>query len=98
MNRLSALRKKKGFSQAYICNQLDISVKTLYNYESGNYPIPSDVLIKFSDLYKCSVDYMLGIKKHTTLTITDKKGEVVAVISDNESIEHADYIFLYSED
>ncbi len=97
-NKLASIRKKLGFSQTDICNRLDISIKTLYNYENGNCPIPSNILIELSKIYKCSTDYMLGIKKHTTLTITDEKGEVIAVVSDRESIEHTDYIFVYSED
>lgn len=97
-NRLNVLKGKNKYKQEDICKALNISKKTLYNYENGMTSIPADKLIEFSKLYKCSIDYILGIKKYTTITVTDKSGEVVAVISDDIGIEHEGYKILFSED
>ena len=45
---------------------LHISTKAYANYENGLQAIPSDILIKLSDYYKVSIDYLLGRSDFTT--------------------------------
>lgn len=98
MNRLKELRRGRRCKQGALCSTLGISVKTMYNYEQGIVDIPSGVLVKLAEIYDVSVDYLLGIKKYTTFTVTDAHGEVVAVVSNSEIIEHTGYSVILSED
>ncbi len=61
MNRIETLRKKENLTQGELCERLGISKKTYYNYVHKDV-IPSDVLIKLSAIFGCSVDYLLGVK------------------------------------
>lgn len=59
-NRIEPIRKDNQLSIEEFCAAIGISRKTYYNYKNGC-PIPSDKLIRISQLSNCSVDYILGI-------------------------------------
>lgn len=68
--RLKDLRKEKGYTQEKVAKSIDVTTKTyrtweigIYDGESGcqTYPlIDNKKLKKLSDLYKVSIDYLLG--------------------------------------
>lgn len=66
--RLTKLRKSKGYTQNYVAKKIDVSVKTYRSWEIGYYKgnvqmfpkIDSDKLEMLSDLYNVSIDYILG--------------------------------------
>lgn len=98
VNRLKAVRKKLRIKQGDVCSKLGISIKTLYNYEQGNCDIPSRALMKLAKIYDTTVDYLLGVKKHTTITVTDPNGEVVAVVTNSKIVERTGYTVTLTED
>lgn len=70
--RLKELRKKNGFTQEQVALFLKIS-RTGYNqYEIGKNDIPSEILIKLSNLYNTSIDYILEV---TDITEPYEKNE-----------------------
>ena len=97
MNRIEELRKKKKLLQDDLCKELGISKKTYFNYVRKNI-IPSDVLIKLSNIFECSTDYLLGLSDHTDIIITDSKDNVLAVIGKEITIEHSGYKVIFSQD
>lgn len=58
--RIRDLREDKDFTQQQLAEYLNISQATYSRYESGNLDVPSSVLIKLSDFYSVSIDYILG--------------------------------------
>ncbi len=83
-------RKELNLSREDICNFVGICPKTYYLYTVAKKPIPSNRLIRFSEILQCSVDYLLGIKKYTHITVTDNTGALLADISQRIIIEHND--------
>ncbi len=61
-NRLYTLRHKFQLSKAEVCEKVNISQKALYNYEHCLRAIPSDVLIRFAEFYRCTTDHILCFK------------------------------------
>lgn len=60
MNRIKFLREEHGWTQIFLAEQAGISRQVLSNYENEvNQPSP-DLLIKFADIFECSIDYLLG--------------------------------------
>lgn len=58
---LRIIRLAAGYETAEsAANALAIHRETLYAYERGDRPIPSDVLLRMADLYGVSVDAILG--------------------------------------
>lgn len=59
--RIRDLREDHDLTQKQIAQKLNCSQQVYSNYELGKRDIPTDILIKLSNLYKVSVDYILGI-------------------------------------
>ncbi|MCM1286288.1 MAG: helix-turn-helix domain-containing protein [Acetobacter sp.] len=96
INRIEEIRKRKKLSQTDICKSLKISKKTYYNYVHKDI-IPSDVLVKLSNMFECSTDYLLGLSNYTAIIVTDANSNVLAVIEKEKVIEHSDCRIIFSE-
>ena len=63
-NRLRDLREDRDLKQRHLAEFLNCSQQVYSNYELGQRDIPTDVLIRLSDFYNVSVDYLLGLTKN----------------------------------
>ena len=57
--RLKDLRVDNDMTQKELADIFGISQQTLSDYEKGKYDLPNDLLIKYGDYFKVSVDYIL---------------------------------------
>ncbi len=57
---LKAERKKANKTQQEIADYLNIERGSYAKYETGANIPPLPAIIKLADLYKCSVDYLIG--------------------------------------
>lgn len=89
--RLKQLRSENNFSQSEIAERLGISRQSYINYELGKRAIDSELLIKMSELYGVSVDYILGLSLSPKLNEDDRCAE-------NDTIKHIDLAKLISQD
>ena len=62
--RIRDLREDKDLTQKEMARVLNCSQQVYSNYELGQRDIPTDVLIKLSEFYDVSVDYILGISNN----------------------------------
>ena len=62
--RIRDLREDRDLTQKEVSTLLNCSQQVYSNYELGQRDIPTDILIKLSDVYKVSVDYILGITEN----------------------------------
>lgn len=58
--RIRDLREDKGLNQTRIAKMLGMSQTGYSKYETGENDIPTSILIKLSDFYDVSIDYLLG--------------------------------------
>ncbi|MCI6389185.1 MAG: helix-turn-helix transcriptional regulator [Ruminococcus sp.] len=63
--RIRNLREDSDCTQVQMAKILNCSQQVYSNYELGQRDIPTDILIKLSEYYNVSTDYLLGL--------TDKK-------------------------
>ena len=56
---LKEVRKNKGYSQVKVSMDLNISREAISNYETGRRNPDIDMLLKFSDYYNVSIDYLI---------------------------------------
>lgn len=75
---LKELRRRAGLTQKELADRLWLSKATVSYYEqSVRYPSP-DVLVKISEIFHVSTDYLLGLEeKRQTLDVTDLPDEDV---------------------
>jgi len=59
--RIRDLREDHDLKQRQVAEQLNCSQQVYSNYELGQRDIPTDVLIRLSEFYGVSVDYLLGL-------------------------------------
>lgn len=67
MNRIKQLREEKHMTQVRLSTELSVTQETISAYESGkHYPsIPN--LLKMSEIFNASCDYILGISDIKTI-------------------------------
>ena len=58
--KLKLLRVKYGYSQKQVADKVNISPSIISGYETGERTPSTDVLLSLSNIYNCSVDYLLG--------------------------------------
>ncbi len=58
---IRTLREDNDLTQRQLCEYLCCSQQVYSNYELGQRDIPTDVLIKLSNYYNVSTDYILGL-------------------------------------
>ena len=59
--RLRELREDYDIKQKELAAYLYCSQQVYSNYELGQRDVPTDILIRLSQLYHVSVDYILGL-------------------------------------
>lgn len=59
--RIKDLREDADLNQTKIAQYLGMSQTGYSKYETGENDIPTQILIKLSDFYDVSIDYMLGV-------------------------------------
>ena len=61
VKRLRELREEKGITQEKVATHLGVARTTYSNYEQGLREPPINTLVKMSDLFDVTVDYLLGL-------------------------------------
>lgn len=59
MNRIKRLREEKNMLQEDLALILEVTQKTISNYENETRDIPTEYLIKLSNYFNVSIDYIL---------------------------------------
>jgi len=59
--RIKDLREDNDLKQRQLADYLNCSQQVYSNYELGQRDIPTDILIRLSEFYNVSVDYLLGL-------------------------------------
>lgn len=60
MNRIKQLREEKNITQQELANKINGAKSTIAMYEKGTRKPSMQILIKLSDIFDCSIDYLLG--------------------------------------
>ena len=60
MNRIKMLREEKHLTQQELADKLNSAKSTIGMYENGNRKPSYEVLIKLSEIFGCSIDYIVG--------------------------------------
>lgn len=58
--RIRELREDHDLRQRQVADRLHCSQQVYSNYELGQRDVPTEVLIRLADLYRVSIDYLLG--------------------------------------
>lgn len=67
--RIRDFREDNDLTQTQVAKMLGMSQTGYSKYETGENDIPTYVLIKLSDFYNTSVDYLLGLTDEMRLYV-----------------------------
>lgn len=59
MNRIKSLREEFGYTQQDLANKLDSSKSVIGLYENETRKPSLEILVKLSEIFDCSIDYIL---------------------------------------
>ncbi len=60
MNRIKFLREELNMTQQELADKLEGAKSTIAMYEKGDRKPSLEVLVKLSEIFNCSIDYILG--------------------------------------
>ena len=60
MNRIKFLREELNMTQQELANKLNGAKSTVAMYEKGDRKPSMEILLRLSDIFDCSIDYILG--------------------------------------
>ena len=90
--RLISLRKENHKSQQDIATYLHVSHTAVCNYECGRNKLPLEHLIKLTELYHVSADYVLGISDIKT---NDYPSEISFLTAQNSKLQKENEILVF---
>lgn len=67
--KIKELRIKRGLTQTELAQLVGVSKSVISSYENAVHMPPYDILIKFSNIFGVSCDYLLGNTKQRTLSV-----------------------------
>lgn len=80
MNNIRILRKKLNISMKEFGNKFGLAESTISNYETGRREPDNETLLKFSNFFGVSVDYLLDNDNGTQIPNKKKKGIKIPVL------------------
>ena len=72
--KLKELRIKYSYSQKQVADKVGVSPSIVSGYETGERTPSTNILLSLSQLYNCSVDYLLGNKNTESQIVFTAEG------------------------
>lgn len=84
--KIKELRKSLGISQTQLAASLGVSKQCVSNWENDNIQPSIEMLIKISEFFKVSTDYLLGLKNDNVIDVSgltqNEKAHIILLIKD----------------
>ena len=79
--KLKTLRLTNHLSQRDLADRVGVGKSQISYYENGERFPSADVLIKLSDVFRVTTDYLLDISREKIINLTDLSDEDIAVVT-----------------
>ena len=80
--RIGELRAAFGWSQVELAKRLSVAKQTVSNWENGNIQPSIDMLVRLSQIFHVTTDYLLGLNQNASLDISGLDTEQVRILND----------------
>ncbi len=88
-NRIRELREAKGMTQLRLSLELDVTQETVSAYETGKHLASVKTLIKMSEIFNASMDYIMGLSDiRKPMKASNLNNDEVAVIGAFRKLNH----------
>ena len=79
-NRMKMLRKQMGLNQTQLAKRMGTSKSLVSYYENQDRSPSPEVLIKLSNIFNVSTDYLLGLESEQSLKLADLSKEDIELL------------------
>lgn len=79
--RICELRTSFGWSQVELAKRLSVAKQTVSNWENGNIQPSIDMLVRLSQIFHVTTDYMLGFEDVPRLDVQGLSSAAIAHIA-----------------
>lgn len=79
-SKLKSLRKELNLTQEQLAQRIGVAKSVVSYYESGERYPSYDVLVKLTNVFHVTTDYLLDIEKKHTLDVSDLSPEDIQVL------------------
>ena len=88
-NRIREHRKKNHMSQIRLSIELEVSQETISAYENGKYYPCFQSLLKMSEIFSASVDYIMGLTDENILAnnLNPEEAEIISIFRKLDMVE-----------
>lgn len=87
LNKIRELRRKNRFTQKELANILGVSSSAVALWETGKREPDYETLVKISETFNVSLDYLLSSGKENVVTIIGRNGSYKSFTLNDEQIE-----------
>lgn len=81
MNRIRQLREEKRMTQLRLSIELEVAQETICGYENGRHYPSVEKLLKMSELFGVSCDYILGVSDVRTIMTGLRSDSDIEIVS-----------------
>ena len=75
--KLKEIRKSQNFTQQDMAEKLNCDVTTYARYENGDRTPPLEILIRLSEMFDVSIDYLVGRQNYNESRLTTKERDLL---------------------
>lgn len=79
--KLKTLRTTNRLSQRELADRVGVGKSQVSYYENGERFPSADVLIKISDVFRVTTDYLLDISREKIINLSDLSDDEIAVVT-----------------
>ena len=79
--KLKTLRTTNRLSQRELADRVGVGKSQVSYYENGERFPSADVLIKISDVFRVTTDYLLDISREKIINLSDLSNDEIAVVT-----------------
>lgn len=80
--KLREIRKSKNMTQQEVAEKLNCDVTTYARYEIGDRNPPLEILIRLSELFDVSLDFLVGRQGYYETNLTRKERAILSAFKD----------------
>lgn len=91
-DRIKALRLVGNLSREDLANKLGVSYSAIAMYEQGNREPNNDLLVKISNFFNVSTDYLLEVNLNSIVKNNQNKLEQILQLANGLTIQETNYL------
>lgn len=80
-NRSKLLRKRAGLTQEQVAERIGVTKSVISFYELRERAPSPDVLMKYSEIFHVSTDFLLGLERNRQIDVSGLSEEEVAAVN-----------------